>query len=571
MELDEYDSYLNAIASPNIKVIGVDTEATGLRVQDRTDKLTGLSLSFKGGPIYYNKYFPFFHEVGENLPLYFLDRIKKVISLKEAIVIHNAKHDIAAGKTVGLNLDESFIYDPMLELHMLHEEEYSKQLDYVSKKYLGEGKYRDEIKIFTNLFGWSKVPSHLMSAYAAKDAELHLRLHEYFWPRLVVEELDHLWPIEQEFLKLMCKIEMNGVEVNRPFCEEQIQIGLRRMREIDFELGFTPSKPSELNPFLIENLGLPILKRSKKTGKPSFDKNVMIEYEEILAHRSDKTAQLVLEYRGWQKTISSFYESILKYISSDGRIRPNFKLHVARTSRLSCERPALQCIPRESNKPWNGQSKKAFKAREGFVIVEFDYSQLEFRLECEYSEEEALREAFRDPKRDVFSEMALELNMPRFATKTFKYATGYGAGTTRIANIFNISEEQATDIRTKYRATYPGIYRATLRAKQLAESRGYVRYWTGRRRHLHEFDSSKAFNAIMQGGAAETVKRVMVRIDKEICQPNPDIQMILQVHDAIWLEMPKYLACEVVPKVKAIMTDLPQFKTPFAVVAKELK
>src|SRR6266496_3532970 len=273
MELDEYDSYLNAIASPNIKVIGVDTEATGLRVQDRTDKLTGLSLSFKGGPIYYNKYFP-------------------------------------------------FIYDPMLELHMLHEEEYSKQLDYVSKKYLGEGKYRDEINIFTKLFGWSKVPSHLMSAYAANDAELHLRLHEYFWPRLVVEELDHLWPIEQEFLKLMCKIEMNGVEVNRPFCEEQIQIGLRRMREIDFELGFTPSKPSELNPFLIENLGLPILKRSKKTGKPSFDKNVMIEYEEILAHRSDKTAQLVLEYRGWQKTVSSFYESILKYISSDGRIRP---------------------------------------------------------------------------------------------------------------------------------------------------------------------------------------------------------------------------------------------------------
>jgi DNA polymerase I len=255
-------------------------------------------------------------------------------------------------------------------------------------------------------------------------------------------------------------------------------------------------------------------------------------------------------------------------ISPDGRVRPNFKLHGTKTGRQSCEEPNLQQIPREGKKVWNGRAKEAFIPADGYVLVEFDYAQLEFRLECEYTEEAELRAAFLDPDRDVFTEMSQELGLPRYETKQYKYATGYGAGLTRVANMFGVSFERAEEIRSTYRNAYPGIYRASRQASQLAEHRGYVRYWTGRRRHLSKLDSSKAFNAIMQGGAAEVVKHKMLEVDNQVCKVyGDDCRTVLTVHDSIWLEMRPKIREEVVPKVKSIMSDLPQFKTKFAVDA----
>ena len=567
----EPDAFLSAAESSQVTILGLDTESTGLRVKDGTDKLTGLSLAFKAGPTYISNYFPFFHKTGNNLPVQIIPRIQKLIESKP-IVVHNAPHDIPAAQTVSsqapevvLDLSKAFIYDPMIEAHMWNEELFSKQLQYLCQKFLGIGKYRDEIKAWTDNFGWGNVPAHLMSAYAAEDAVLHLKLHEHIWPYLQQEELDSLWPIEQDFIKLMARIMSRGVRVNQDFCKEQSEIGYATMADIESVLGFQPSKPSELGPFLLEELKLPILKASVKTGKPSFDKNVMLQYEEILAARNDKTANLILEYRGWQKTVSSLYQSLLNKLSPDGRVRPNFKLHGTKTTRLSCEDPALQCIPREGNKPWNGKAKQAFIPEEDFILVESDYAQLEFRLECEYTEEAKLIEAFKDSSRDVFTEMATQLGLPRYETKQYKYATGYGAGLSRVANMFGVSLERAEEIRSTYRAAYPGIYNASRKCQMLAEERGYIRYWTGRRRHLGKFDSSKAFNSLMQGGAAEVVKRKMLEVDKYLKPYGDDCRMVLQVHDSIWLEMRPELYDEIVPKVKHILTDLPQFKTKFDV------
>lgn len=569
----DVETFLKTAEAKQVTILGLDTESTGLRVKDGTDKLTGLSLAFKIGPTYCSKYFPFFHKTGENLSPSLIPRIQKLLESKP-ISVHNSPHDIAAAQTVrhqapevGLDLTKSpMIYDPMLEFHMLDEEGYSKELQYLSKKHLGEEKYRDEIYQWTKYFGWSDVPSFLMEQYAAKDAELHLKLHEYAWPFLELEELDSLWPTEYDFIKVMSKIMNRGVRVNQDFCKQQSEIGWMTMADIESELGFIPSKSSELGPFLLEELKLPILKTSLKTGKPSFDKFVMEQYEEILSTRSDKTAKLILEYRGWQKVVSSLYQNLITKISPDGRIRPNFKLHGTKTTRLSCEDPNLQQIPREGNKPWNGKAKQAFIPADGYELSEGDYAQLEFRLECEYTEEPELIAAFADEKRDVFTEMSQQLVLPRYETKQYKYATGYGAGLGRIANMFGVSLERAEEIRTTYRQAYPGIYKASTRAKQLAESRGYVRYWTGRRRHLSKSDSSKAFNSIMQGGAAEVVKRKMIEIDKHL-EDNygEDARLVLQVHDSVVIEHRPEIRDQIRKEVSDIMTDLPQFNTKFKV------
>lgn len=567
----EPDAFLSAAESKQVTLLGFDTESTGLRVKDQTDKLTGLSLSFKAGPTYISQYFPFFHETGDNFSTSLIPRIQKLIEEKP-ISVHNATHDIAACLTVNSQAPEvvldirksPMIYDPMLEFHMWNEELFSKQLDYLSKKFLNEQKYKDEIQAWTKIFGWKNVPSHLMMAYGAKDAELHLRLHEFVWPYLEQEELDGLWPTESEFIRLIAKMMIQGVGVNQDFCKEQSEIGYATMADIQSVLGFDPGKPSQLGPFLLNELKLPVLKVSINTGKPSFDKNVMLQYEEILSGRNDKTANLILEYRGWQKVVSSLYQSLLTKISPDGRVRPNFKIHGTTTTRLSCEDPNLQQIPKESIKPWNGKAKHAFVPADGYELTESDYSQLEFRLECEYTQEPELIAAFNDPKRDVFTEMSEQMGLPRYEMKQYKYATGYGAGLSRIANMFNLPLEKAEEIRTTYRTKYPGIYKSSKLAAALAEDRGYVRYWTGRRRHLSKGHGSKAFNSLMQGGAAEVVKRKMLEVDKYLDQYGDDARLVLQVHDSLVIEHRPGMD-EMLQDVRNIMVDLPQFQTKFAV------
>jgi len=144
------DAFLKAAESKQVTILGFDTESTGLRVKDQTDKFTGLSLSFKAGPTYCSQYFPFFHKTGDNFPTSFIPRIQKLIEEKP-ISVHNAPHDIAACDTVKSQAPEvvldirksPMIYDPMLEFHMWNEELFSKQLDYLSKMFLKEQKYKD--------------------------------------------------------------------------------------------------------------------------------------------------------------------------------------------------------------------------------------------------------------------------------------------------------------------------------------------------------------------------------------------------------------------------------------------
>lgn len=564
MEIDP-DVFLRQAATKPI--LGVDTESTGLRVQDETDYLTGISVSFKEGPLYFSRYFPLRHTTGENLHPQYKFELERLINSKP-IVIHNEKHDINAFRTAGIELTTR-IYDPMLMAHMLYEELFSKQLDFLSKRFLGEGKYRDEVKAWTTLMGWKDIPVNIMEQYAAKDAELHLRLYEYLMPKIQEEEMEHLLPIEDDFAKLLAKIERRGIRVNTEFCKEQSEYGQWRMQEIEEQLGFCPSRPTQLAPFLLEELNLPVLKTSSKTGKPSFDKEVMDLYEEILEHRSDKSAQLVLEYRGWQKTVSTLYQKALDLVSFDGRIRPNFKQHGTKTTRNSCEKPNLQQIPREGNKAWNGKAKEAFIPEDEFENYEYDQRNLELRLGTEYANEESLREAFSDSSRDVFNEMSARLRMERHAVKTLTYTIQFGGGVNRIEHVFGISQSSATQILNNFHSSYPGIKRSSNMAASLAKQRGYVRYWTGRRRHLSEFDARKAFNSLCQGGAAEIIKRQMLRVDKEVLSEfGNDARMLLTVHDSFWIEMRKGLESEITPRVLAIMSDLPQFKTRFEAATK---
>lgn len=358
-----------------------------------------------------------------------------------------------------------------------------------------------------------------------------------------------LWETEAEFIRLMAKVKERGIKIDSEFSRKKAIEGTGILNRISSELGWNPGSPDHLGKYLIDDLGLPVLKRTPN-GKASFDKEALKEYELYLSATGDETAQKVLTYRGWQKTVSSNFQAYLDLMDENEILHPNYKLHGTRTGRMSCEKPNLQQIPRGSSNPWNGDVKKAFiprgyelyyKTEDGNEIWRprkqeprgelklrtFDFKQVEFRLAAAYAKEKDLLEIFNSGG-DIFTEMSLRLGRPRHQIKTFVYSTLYGAGKEKVALVLGMPRSESDELYDEYHGTWPGFREKSNLATKLALRDGYISYWSGRRRHLPKSEAHKAWNSVLQGGAFEIVKRRMLALKEE--------PIVLQVHDSITIE-----------------------------------
>lgn len=560
---EEFNRHLTHMS--NVPVLFVDTEGTLTHPFSET---WGLSYSAKG----VSEYFAFNHRLGENLPQSWLPKLKFVIENHPCLGMHGSKHDLRALRNLDIHYTGKF-YDTMLMTHMLNENLFSKELDYLGKLFNFGGKKRSEdMNKIIKAFGWGYVPIPTMREYAGHDAVLTEKIFEEAYPHFIAEDFDdELWDIEQDFVRVLIKMEDQGIPIDLNFCKEELEYGLGVMHDIQQELGFDPAKATELGKFLLEDMKLPVIKKSPKTGKPSFDKEVMETYDELLEFRGDKSAEQILTFRGWQKTTSSNYTPYLNLISPDGRLRPSFKIHGTRSGRTSCEKPNLQQIPRSSLKRWNGKLKKAFISNEGFIPWEFDHSQLEMRLGLYYAilsgksgvGERELVEIFADPSRDVFNEMSKSLNMGgRQKTKTFQYTLQYLGGPRRISTVFGVSLIAGQALFDNYYNRFPGYKAVAKQAEKKARDTGFIRYWTGRRRHFDPRDKDefrKASSSLTQGGGFEIVKRNIIALDKAGLNNN-ECHMDLQVHDSIRVQIEEGKEHIYHPEIKRVMEDvkLPQ-------------
>lgn len=535
-------------------LVAMDTEATGLSVVDGRDYCMGFSIAFYSSGDLVSAYIPIRHPVGGNVDPGTRARFLDCLSQK-SLIFHNLKYDLHSLRTCGFT-PMGRLYDTLTMAHMVNENWPSKSLDFLSRILLNDSKNKDDLTIFTKKFGWARVPPDLMEPYARHDAVLTRRLFDILAERMGNQHLTGLWKVEENFLKLLARMEQRGVMLDVERCLQGASTGIRRMEEISATLGFEVSKPGPLAKFLLEELNLPVLKRSEKTNKPSFDKEVMAEYDIMLGHRNDTSAKLVAEYRGWQKSVGSSYAGWSSRVSPDGRLRPNYKVHGTRTGRLSCENPNLQQIPRSSSKAWDGDIKACFIAPDDFTLWEFDYAQLEYRVAMAYAKEAEVLADFAngiDPfirtANEVFGRFTPET---RQDSKTLTYTIQYNGGPRRVRTVFDVSIERAQEIVGKYHETYPGIKRISQRASRMAERDGYVKYWTGRRRHFDGYESShKAFNSIVQGGCAELVKRKMLELNNLV--DSDDCLMLLQVHDSIVFQIRNDVVDSVKPIIEKTM------------------
>ena len=540
--------------------IALDTETTGLKVaHEGEDYAIGISIAFvdiEGEPR--SHYFATNHPAGKNLTSKVVAKLARVLEEHKGLFIFaNRQFDILSLETIEIFLDNKPFIDILTMAHQINENlPMIKSLNSLGKLYLDDTKIDHPFVEYEKKNGNQTIYPAEEYEYAVKDAELTYRIWLELkghptWLALLETDV----PAEKEkTIRVLTAMRRRGVMLNMDVVNEQARIAEVEKARILAELGYEKLGPIAMKDLFLERLNLPVLKRSKLTGAPSFDKLVLEEYDVILERRNDTTAQLVRAYRGWTTALGLLLRPYQELVSSDGRLRCSYNTHRTATGRLSCSEPNLQQISKDGGDPWNEHVKDCFQAKPGYALLSFDYSQLELRLATAYCGEELLKEIFNNG-RDIFTEMAAQLGMTRKQAKTLTYSIQYGAGVNRIKNVFGVSQTEAARIRSNFWKTYPRFSWLNDRCSSVVQSTMQLKLWSGRYRHFqYKSEGYKAMNSLIQGGAADIVERVMVRAYDEL--DSEDCRMLLQVHDALVFEVREDLVPEYRNKIKALMEDI---------------
>lgn len=559
------------VAASNI--ISLDTETTPIK-PGRVPNLVGISIATVGiskqgiKDVYY---IPVGHKPGvldpepANIDFIHLIPLFELIKHKCEVVFHNAKFDLAVLQKQRLEVGEK-IHDTMIYSFMVDENRF-KSLGFLGELYFGAEAVANQepIKKMAKTVGgdFSKIPIQLLGPYACEDAVLTLRLYFRLVEQLADQELLGLTEREMEFLKVLLSIEERGIWIETDLCRQLADEADQRLSEIQSKLGFDPAKRNLLAERLFaeppKGRGLPVESRTKYTS-PTFPEGVPTARGPWLEQfKEDPVVADVLEYRMLRKAVSTWYRGFLEKLGPDHKLHPRFQQAGPVTTRLSCRDPNLQQIPRSADDTLRGRVKKVFVPSEGYELITADYSQIELRLAAVYSQEPDLMEAFISDG-DLHQLTADKLQIERYAGKVINFATLYGAGAGKLSDLLNITEDEAHLLLKEYWTSYPKLAEIKYRTTILASQRGYIKLWTGRRRHVDSDDAHKAFNSLLQGGAGEIIKSAMILLDKE------NYRMVNQVHDELWFEIPVGEVDKQMPNICNIMLEpTKNFGLPFSV------
>ncbi len=434
------------------------------------------------------------------------------------IVFHNAKFDLHVLKKAGLIIPYDKVYDTMLMSHLIYEERLSHGLNDVARDYLGVQKEVDLAKAMKN-FEWEEVPPHVMAKYAEQDAKVTWELYLHMKPHF--EPYEKVWETDRDFMFLLQMIEQRGLGIDVELCKQLEAECVIRLEKLKSELGFDPAKTKALKEklFSLPPVGYGL---KPKTFTPGGQPQVNTRFLQETPH---PVCDLLLSFKETQKQLTSYYRSYLRLGGEDyGRIHASFKQHGTVTGRLSCADPNMQQIPRDS------PIKQLFLPEVDKQLWEIDFRNIEMRLAAVYSQEPILLETFAS-EGDVHQLTADLLGITRQFAKTINFLVIYGGGAEALAYQLRIPYKQAKTIHDQFKRTYLHLFRFMDKCTEETHAKGgVIRMWSGRYRHFRfKSDYHKAFNAIVQGGAFEIVKRSMLGLNRA----GFDIRN--QVHDSVWL------------------------------------
>lgn len=368
------------------------------------------------------------------------------------------------------------------------------------------------------------------------------------------EQLPLLETIEIPLAEVLASMEQIGVLVDKAGIEQFNEMLTGKIAELQsriYELAgeeFNINSPKQLGEILFVKLQIP----TKKKTKTGFSTNA-----EVLEGLADEyeIVRCILEYRTLAKLKSTYCEGLLKVIGEDGRIHSCFNQTETRTGRISSTEPNLQNIP--VRQELGREMRKFFKAADGNLLVDADYSQIELRVLADIANDQAMIDAFNKDT-DIHTVTASQVfHMPeklvtplmRSRAKAVNFGIVYGIGAFSLSKDIGVTRAEADRYIKDYLHLYAGVDRYMKEVVEQAKKDGYVKTLFARRRYLPELASSngmlRAFgervarNMPIQGTAADIIKIAMIRVYHRLKDENMQAKLILQVHDELIVEAPE--------------------------------
>ena len=363
-----------------------------------------------------------------------------------------------------------------------------------------------------------------------------------------------LYSVEMPLAEVLASMEHIGFQVDREGLKlftRNVSNELENVQNEIYELAgeqFNINSPKQLGVILFEKLGLPVKKKTKSGYSTNADVLESLQDENPIVEK-------ILWYRTLSKLYSTYCEGLLKVIGEDGRIHSSFIQTETRTGRISSTEPNLQNIP--VRKELGREMRRFFVAKDGCLLADADYSQIELRVLSHIADDEEMINAFNDEvdihtvtASQVFN-MPIELVTPlmRSRAKAVNFGIVYGIGAFSLAKDIGVTRKEADDYIKGYLRHYAGVDKYMETVAKDAKEKGYVSTLWGRRRYLPELNSSngmlRAFgervarNMPIQGTAADIIKIAMVRVYNRLKEEKMDAKLILQVHDELIVEAPQ--------------------------------
>ena len=392
-----------------------------------------------------------------------------------------------------------------------------------------------------------------VSIWAARQAGGLLAIAPILRSLLEAEALDPLYDtIENPLTGVLSRMELAGVRIDEAHLRHLSQEYEKELARIEADIHrlagekFLVSSPKQLQTILFEKLGLPILKKTK-TGY-STDESVL---EQLVMHH--ELPARVLAWRKISKLKTTYIDALPPLVNPEtGRIHPHFHQLGAATGRLSASNPNVQNIPIRGDQ--GARIREAFIPAEGRLLLSADYSQVELRVMAHYSGDTSLIEAFRRGD-DIHRRTAAEVadialedvnDEQRARAKAVNFGIIYGSSAFGLSQQLGIAAGDAQETIDAYFRRYEGVKRFLEETTEQARKDGFVRTWMGRRRYLPDLSSRNrvlrqaaermATNTVIQGTAADLIKKAMVEVDRAILESGLEATMILQVHDELVFE-----------------------------------
>ncbi|MBF9044876.1 DNA polymerase I [Rhodobacterales bacterium HKCCE4037] len=557
--------------------VAFDTETTSLN--EMTAELVGVSLCIEPG---HACYVPLQHRGGGDDLFADSSLAEGQIGLEDALsvlkpmledpsvmkIAQNAKYDVKVLATYGVEVAP--IDDTMLLSYALHGGLHGHGMDTLSERYLGHNPIpiKELIGSGKSQITFDQVDIEKAAPYAAEDADVTLRFHKLFKPRLHREGVTKVYErLERPMVPVLARMERAGIKVDRDVLSRMSNAFAQKMAGLEAEIhelageSFNVGSPAQLGEILFDKMGLEGGKKGK-TGKYSTGADVL----EDLATEHELPAR-VLDWRQLSKLKSTYTDALQEHINPDtGRVHTSYAIAGANTGRLASTDPNLQNIPVRTEE--GRRIREAFVAEPGKVLVSLDYSQIELRILAHIAGIDALKEAFRDGQ-DIHAATASEMfNVPldemtpdvRRQAKAINFGVIYGISGFGLARNLRIPRAEAQGFIDRYFERFPGIRTYMDDTKAFAKEHLYVQTLFGRKIHTPEinakgpgagFAGRAAINAPIQGTAADIIRRAMIRMDEAI--EDLPAKMLLQVHDELIFEVEEGATDKLIERARDVM------------------